>query len=157
MLLIVPCKEKILLADHNSLIVPSRDSCRVFEDKNKAILEAREAETQILQKVHLDDAYICVHANPSDRQDPPECYTYGFGVGDEELSDTDDEDEELLSEPKNLRRIDRVQATPALRDNLSAAYTVFVARVDHKVVHVTCTPPTFDDTLPRFRCFEGFK
>ena len=100
--------------------------------------------------------YICVHADPSDRQEPTDGYTHGFGVGDEELLDTNNEDEKSLSEPKNLRRIDHVHVTPAPRDSLFVAYTAFVARADHNATHVTCSPPTFDDTPPMFTCFEEF-
>ena len=42
--------------------------------------------------------------------------------------------EEPHTEPKNLHRIDRIHVTLALRDCLSAAYTAFVARADHKAV-----------------------
>ena len=143
------------MADHNSLIVPSRDSNPVYEDKNKTILEARATETQILQKLQLEDAYVSVHSDPLDRQDPPEGFTFGFGVSDE-TSDTEDDTEEQVARPHNLRRIDRIHVTPAIRDYLSSAYTAHVARADHKAVHVTCQPPAFDDSPPRLRCYEDF-
>ena len=49
LLVTIPCEHKILLADLNSLVVPSRDSRPDYEDKNRAILDARESETQISQ------------------------------------------------------------------------------------------------------------
>ena len=67
LLVTIPCEHKILMADHNSLIVPSRDSNPVYEDKNKTILEARATRTQILQKLQLEDAYVSVHFDPLDR------------------------------------------------------------------------------------------
>ena len=70
LLINIPCEHKILMADHNSLIVPSRDSNPVYEDKNKTILEARATETQILQKLQLEDAYVSVHSHPLERQVP---------------------------------------------------------------------------------------
>ena len=63
---------------------------------------------------------------------------------------------EKVQVPRNPRRIDRVHVTPALKECLSSAYTVFVAKADHKAVHVTCHPPVFDDSMPRFRCHEEF-
>ena len=156
LLVTIPCEYKILMADHNSLVVPSRDSSPVFEDKNRAILDAKETETQILQRLQLEDAYIAVHADPSDRPDPIEGFTFGFGVKDECPSDTNDGDEEPLIEEKNLRRIDRIHVIPAIKDCLSSAYTAHVARADHKAVHVTYHPPAFDDSAPRFRCYEEF-
>ena len=91
-------------------------------------------------------------------QTPPplEGFTFGFGVKDESPSDTNDGDEEPLIEEQNPRRIDRIHVTPAIRDCLSSAYTAHVARADHKAVHVTHHPPAFDDSAPRFRCYEEF-
>ena len=155
LLVTIPCEHKVLMADHNSLIVPSRDSKPVSEDKNKTILEARATETQILQKLQLEDAYVNVHSDPLDRQDHPEGFTFGFGVSDE-TSDTEDDSEEHVTQPHNLRRIDRIHVTSAIRDCRSSAYTAHVARADHKAVHVTCQPPAFDDSPPRLRCYEEF-
>ena len=106
--------------------------------------------------LQLEDAYLAVHADLSDRPDPIEGFTFGFGVKDECPSDTNDGDEEPLIEEQNLRRIDRILVTPAIRDCLSSAYTAHVARPDHKAVHVTYHPPAFDDSAPRFRCYEEF-
>ena len=96
LLVTIPYEHKVPMADHNSLIVPSRDSKPVYEDKNKTILEAKATETQILQKLQLEDAYVSVHSDPLDRQDPPEGFTFGFGVSDE-TSDTEDESEEQVA------------------------------------------------------------
>ena len=38
--------------------------------------------------------YVEVHSHPSDRQEPPEGFTFGFGVGDELCSDTEDDERE---------------------------------------------------------------
>ena len=61
-----------------------------------------------------------------------------------------------MTQPHNLRRIECIHVTPAIRECLSSAYTAHVARADHKAVHVTCHPPTFDDSPPRLRCYEEF-
>ena len=76
-------------------------------------MDAREAETQIMQKLQLDDAYIHVHSDCPDMQDPQEGYTFGFGVRDEDLSETEDEDYERPIAPMNLYRIYRIHVTPA--------------------------------------------
>ena len=55
---------------------------------------------------------------------------------------------------RNLCRIDRIHVTPALRER--SAYRAFVSKAEHKAVHVTCHPPIFDDSVPRFRCHEEF-
>ena len=41
----ITCPHKILLADHNSLIVPSTDSSLVYKDKTTAIAEAWETDS----------------------------------------------------------------------------------------------------------------
>ena len=51
-----------------------------------------------------------VHSNPSNRQDPPEGFTFGFGVGDKVCSNAYDDDE-MVQLPRNLRRIDPVHVT----------------------------------------------
>ena len=157
LLVTIPWEHKVLMADHKSLVVPSREYCPVFEDKNKAIIDARQVETQIVQKLPFDDVHIVLHPDLSDRQDPPEGYTFGFGVGDDDLCDPDDDEDEPFTKPKNLRRIDRLHVTVALKDCPVSTYTAFVARADHKAVHVTCQPPNFDDPPPPPRDLGAMK
>ena len=63
-------EHKVILAHHNSLIVPSRDSSPVFDDKTNAIVEATDVEIKVLRKFQLQDAYIHVHEQ-GQRQDTP--------------------------------------------------------------------------------------
>ena len=55
-----------------------------------------------------------------------------------------------------MKRRYRCPRTCAVKEYLSTAYTAFVAKADHKAVHVTCHPPVFDDSMPRFTCHEEF-
>ena len=140
---------KILLADHNSLIVPARDSVPVFEDKNTTIVDARETEIRVLQKLGLTDAYTEVHTCDS-KQEPNPGFTYGFGTKDTPQDHSSDSD--LESGTHNLRRIDRIHLSQSLLPHLSEAYASFVARADHKAVAVSCKPPNFDTMRTRLRC-----
>ena len=69
----------IMLADHNSLIVPARDANKPAEEKKNEILAAGDTEVTVLAKVGLTDAWPEIHhASPDSRVSPPVGYTYGY-------------------------------------------------------------------------------
>ena len=150
----IPCLHKILLVDHNSLIVPSRDSQPFFEDKTALIVEARETKIKALQQLGLLDAYLHVHnQNWEHGVEHPEGYTFGFGVNDPQIERPDSNSSDSQAKLRhNLRPIDRVHMSPTLLPHVSEAFVAFIARVDHKAALIACSPPSFDMTSIHFKC-----
>ena len=135
----------IMLADHNSLVVPARDANKPAEEKKNEILAARDTEVSVLAKMGLTDAWPEIHhASPDLRMSPPAGYTYGYQVGDPAPSD------------RSLKRLDRIHVSNSLKGHLSTAFTSFLCRSDHKALVVSCKPPVFHAVYPRFRCSEDF-
>ena len=148
----LPYEHKILLADHNSIVVPSRDSNPVFDDKVHSIVQARDLEIKALHQLQMADAYVEVHSGHGDpKQIPPDGFTYGFGIHDTQDSGSDSHtDKEQV--PHNLRCIDRIHISLSLLPHLTEAHTIFIAKADHKAVIALCKPPEFECTTSKFRC-----
>ena len=65
---------RIMLADHNSLIVPSRDAEVPAKEKKLEILAARDIEVSSLQRGEVHNLHSCYNQNV-----PPR-YTYGYSI-----------------------------------------------------------------------------
>ena len=54
--------ETIFLSDHNSVILPSRDvSCPRTSEEPADIIEARKIEVDVITRLGLLDAFVCLH------------------------------------------------------------------------------------------------
>ena len=110
----------VMMADHNSLIVPARDCDSPAEEKTLEILDARDTEVASLPALGLMDAWCEVHnLNNSDHQDVPPGYTFGHSIHDS--SESSD---------RSKRRLDRIHLSESLLGHLSTAFTNYLCRSD---------------------------
>ena len=135
-----------MLADHNSLIVPARDTNRPAIEKKNALLAACDAEIAAVDQLGLVDSWAEVHSShPALKQKGPKGYTFGY-TGNDDLPDPD----------RSLRWLDRIRVSQSLKGHLSKVFTTFLCKSDHKAVITACEPPVFHSVHPRIRCNPAF-
>ena len=74
----------ILLADHNSLILPVRDAKTLLDEELEASIDARDAEILALAKLGLKDTWWKVHHYAKQAHYHCSVYTFGHYVQDDE-------------------------------------------------------------------------
>ena len=94
-----------MLADHNSLIFPARDTEVPAEEKKLEILAARDTQVSALQQLGLYDAWGEVHNLHSYySQHVPPGYTYGHSIQDSDGT-----------ADRSRRRLDRIHVSDSLK------------------------------------------
>ena len=66
-----------MLADHNSLVVPQRDSDNPPSEDRGDIINARDVELQVLGDMGLSDTWEYVHWGDGTDNDPPPAIRMG--------------------------------------------------------------------------------
>ena len=166
--------DTILLADHNSVIIPTRDAAigHVTVEQPK-VLQARAMEVEVLASRALVDAYADVHSGRVSSQELAG-WTWGFqadpdrqrnhqapstpdppctscNIDGKRPRSTDD------STPVDRRRrIDRIHVPQRLQCGLVQAHTAFVGRSDHKAVLVTLDFSPSRPSVKRRHCPTSF-
>ena len=125
----------LFLMDHNSLIVPGKDSLKGHQG-GRPVTEARYQEMEVLEEFDMHDVWGLAH---SGSEHPPLAETYGWAHKEHRA---------------NPRRLDRIQVNAALAEWISGAYTVLTG-ADHKAVVLQLSPPAMVQGKPRPRFPEG--
>ena len=123
-----------MLADHNSLIVPTRDCSNPSVEKKNEFLSARDTEVAVIDQLRLFDSWVEVHADEqAHKHAPPKGYTYGYSV-----QNTAPKDDRIL------RRLDGIHVSGTLKGYIAKAFTKFLCNSNHKAVVVV---PLYSPTL----------
>ena len=138
----LPSISVVLLADHNSLIIPAQDAAKPPQTEPNTVVEARETELAVLGSLKLEDAWNEIHYDP-ETQDTKIGFTFAYNVGKAMQLD-------------RLQRIDPIHVSNHLMPVIATAFTVFLARADHNAAVCELSPPTFCHQPSRWKCPVGF-
>ena len=144
-------KQVLMLADHNSLVVPQRDSDNPPSEDRGDIINARDVELQVLGDMGLSDTWEYVHWGDGTDNDPPPGYTHGYRINEPEGGSPG-----RIKPREGLRRLDRIHISTPLLPSISTLFTTFLAKSDHKAVVVSFAPPQFVHETPRWHCPTSF-
>ena len=170
----------ILLADHNSFILPHKDVACPPQSIDSEVTAARTVETQFLATNELMAVYPFVHEAKSVSAHL-EGWTWGFpaatpnkppGGKKRKHSHTTQDAPQVKPPPKHhrttatppanhthgttvkdrRRRIDRIDFPTELSEYVTRCYPLFLGASDHKCVLMTMDPPPPSNTAKRTRC-----
>ena len=115
----------VILADHNSVMVPGSDTA-VVSKEIPAVVRSRQVEGSILTSLAVEDVWVHLHGER--RAESLEGFTF----------------------PSLQRRIDRVHLPTAVLNTVRSVYTVTTPS-DHKAVVLQLGPQEEPGGAPRFR------
>ena len=115
----------VILADHNSVMVPGSDTAVVSKEV-PAVVRSRQVEGSILTSLAVEDVWVHLHGER--RAESLEGFTF----------------------PSLQRRIDRVHLPTAVLNTVRSVYTVTTPS-DHKAVVLQLGPQEEPGGAPRFR------
>ena len=158
----------VLLADHNSVIVPGIDSEIVtVHDELPQAMRAREAEVEFLASIRVEDAWDHAFKPAMHQEEPhvPKGWTWGFHtdrshkvVKDPELQAQSEEEDTQEEQPgvPHRRRLGKIHMSAGALRALSRIYTRYLGYSDHKAVMVTLSPPHYSSVKARPRVPTSF-